>query len=259
MKADIQAILESWPYESGQITVRKIIGSDGREKIQLRLDLGLLQMETTARPDGRRPYGCASVLEYVEHQLTAHRRRYGGDESFVISEDLIRELREEALMNYHRYLALFVLEEFDGVVRDTAANLRIFDLVRDFGLSRGDSAALEQYRPYVVMMHARAHAQKCIAGDDYRMAMAVVNSALGSLRRFFRANGKPALFRRSGEVQMLRELRSEIAAHLPKDPIRALQRELRKAVRTERYEEAARLRDEIESIRAERVSEDANV
>jgi hypothetical protein len=35
-------------------------------------------------------------------------------------------------MNYHRYLALYVLEDFEGVARDTTSNLRIFDLVNRY-------------------------------------------------------------------------------------------------------------------------------
>ena len=45
---DIGSILDGWPHESGKISVRKIRGEEGRVKIQLRLDLGLLQMEARA-------------------------------------------------------------------------------------------------------------------------------------------------------------------------------------------------------------------
>ena len=68
MSLDLNTILKDWPYESGTVKVRKITGLDGREKLQLRVDLGLLQMEITGRPDGRRPHNCESLLEY-------HRRR----------------------------------------------------------------------------------------------------------------------------------------------------------------------------------------
>jgi hypothetical protein len=49
---DLRLITTDWPYEPGQINVRKIRGVDNRIKIQMRLDLGLLQMEMTGRPDG---------------------------------------------------------------------------------------------------------------------------------------------------------------------------------------------------------------
>jgi len=73
---DIKPILADWPHEPGKISVRKIRGRDGRVKIQLRLDLGLLQMEAEGRPDGERPYGHESLLEHYEQLLGRHRLRH---------------------------------------------------------------------------------------------------------------------------------------------------------------------------------------
>ena len=69
MTIDISELLEEWPYEGGQINVRVIEGEDGEPKIQMRLDLGLLQMEVSGRPDSQRPHNCESLLEYFESLL----------------------------------------------------------------------------------------------------------------------------------------------------------------------------------------------
>lgn len=252
MRLDIGPILEQWAYEPGQITVRKIRGLDGCEKLQLRLDLGLLQMELSGRPDGRQPYGFDTVLAYVEGQLTGYSRRHGGPEGFTINERLSRELQEEALMNYHRYLSLYVLEDFEGVVRDTQANLRIFEMLHHFAPTASDRQAMQQYRPYVTMMNTRARAQQAMSRGDYREAMAVVNSGLGAVKSFFAEYGRPKLFRRANETSILRELRKEISSHLPKDPVRLLERRLRRAVAAEKYEDAARIRDQLEKLRTGR-------
>ena len=53
MSLDLNTILKDWPHESGSIKVRKITGFDGCEKLQLRVDLGVLQMEMSGRPDGQ--------------------------------------------------------------------------------------------------------------------------------------------------------------------------------------------------------------
>ena len=66
MQRDLTELFEEWPFESGQITVRVIEGTDGNSRIQVRLDLGLLQMNTDNRPDGKRPHGFDSLLEYFE-------------------------------------------------------------------------------------------------------------------------------------------------------------------------------------------------
>jgi len=49
---DLLPLLKGWDYEPGTINVRKINGMDGQPKLQMRLDLGLLQMELDGRPDG---------------------------------------------------------------------------------------------------------------------------------------------------------------------------------------------------------------
>ena len=57
---DIDFILEHWPYKPGVAQARLIQAADGRQLIQLRIDLGVLQLETTGRPDGARPHGHAT-------------------------------------------------------------------------------------------------------------------------------------------------------------------------------------------------------
>src|SRR5437016_11479202 len=94
---DISTVLKGWDYEAGAINVRKIPGLDGREKLQMRLDLGLLQMELTGRPDGCRPHGRESYLEYYEDQRRGYEKENGGASAgFALSTDQCQELREEA-------------------------------------------------------------------------------------------------------------------------------------------------------------------
>jgi hypothetical protein len=61
MSFDISALLDQWDYQPGQVVVRKFRGKDGQDKIQLRVDLGLLQMNAKGRPDGKRPFGHESL------------------------------------------------------------------------------------------------------------------------------------------------------------------------------------------------------
>ena len=78
MSLDLNWLVKDWPHESGAIKVRKITGLDGREKLQLRIDLGLLQMEMEGRPDGQRPHNCESLLVY--HQRRAQRAGERGED-----------------------------------------------------------------------------------------------------------------------------------------------------------------------------------
>jgi UvrB/UvrC motif-containing protein len=242
---DITPMLKGWDYEPGTINVRKISGIDGSPKLQMRLDLGLLQMEMTGRPDGVRPHGCESLLDYFEQQLTDHRTQHGTELGFHLDGTQCQLLREEAAMYYHRYLSLFVLEEFSDVVRDTARNLRVLDICGQFAQEEQDRLILEQYRPYITMMHSRARASIFFKDHKYAEAMKAVDAGLESIKEFFVNFGQPQAFGRSNEVRVLKRFAREIRRKLPVDPIEKLQRKLDRAVKGEQYEEAARLRDKI--------------
>src|SRR5579872_6089660 len=95
---DIGPILKGWDFEPGTLNVRKINGADGSPKLQMRLDLGLLQMEMTGRPDGVRPHGCESLLDHFEKLLVDHQTRHGTDLGFQLDRSQCQLLREEAGM-----------------------------------------------------------------------------------------------------------------------------------------------------------------
>ena len=187
---DISPVLRNWNYKPGTITVRKISGSDGEPKIQMRLDLGVLQMELTGRPDGIQPHGCESLLDYYERELNEHRVRNGTELGFHLTSDQCQSLREEAVMYYHRYLGLFALKDFGGVVRDTARNLRVLDLCGKFAVDEQDRLVLEQYRPYITMMNARAQASLFFKKRDYPLALETVEAGIESIKEFSRDSGR---------------------------------------------------------------------
>jgi hypothetical protein len=202
---DITPLLKGWDYESGTISVRKIEGLDGVPKLQMRLELGLFQMELSGRPDGARPHGCESLLEYFEDQLSDHARRNGTELGFQLTADQCTALREEAGLYYHRYLGLYVLEDYDGVVRDTARNLRVLDFCGRFAADEQDRLVLEQYRPYITMMNTRAAASLHFNDKRYAEALAVVNQGIAAIKDFFEHFGQPEAFGQSNEVKVLRQ------------------------------------------------------
>ena len=242
---DILPMLKGWDYEPGTINVRKINGLDGKPKLQMRLDLGLLQMELSGRPDGAKPHGYDSLLDYYEEQLKEHKSTNGSELGFHLTSTECQSLREEAAMYYHRYLSLFVLEEFPGVVRDTARNLRVLDMCGKYALTQEDRIYLEQYRPYIIMMNVRAHASILFNEKKYTLALEVVKEGLDSIKEFFARFGQDEAFSRSNEVKILKKFARDIRKKLPIDPIEKLKSQLEKAVAREQYEDAARLRDEI--------------
>ena len=246
---DITPVLKSWEYEAGSINVRKVSGIDGSPKLQMRLDLGLLQMEMTGRPDGDRPHGRESLLDFYEEQLNDHTRKHGTEMGFALTNEQCQALREEAVMYYHRYLSLFVLEEFSGVVRDTDRNLRVLDLCGKYATDEQDRLILEQYRPYITMMNAKANASIHLERKQFAQAIKQVEAGMERIREFYERFGQEEAYTKSNEVRVLKRFSREIQRKLPVDPGERLRRKLDRAIREERYEDAARLRDEIEARR----------
>lgn len=241
MIRDLRFILDGWEYEPGKISVRKIIGRDGREKVQTRIDLGLLQFEYAGRPDGQRPMDCESLLQHHEHRLQRHVEQYGDDEDFVLTPEECQELRHEAYLYYQRYLSLFVLEEYAGVVRDTARNLRVVELCERYAAVEHDRALVREQRGYVTMMNARARAHLRWEQEHPDDALQIVEDALGALEAL--ADEADGIGTQDGELRVLHKLRREILESLPVTAPARLKTELNAALAAEDYERAALLRD----------------
>jgi len=256
MRMDIRDILDDWPYEPGQVTARRIRGHDGKDKIQFRMDLGLLQMEVTGRPDGVRPHGFDSLLDYHEHLLEQHRVQHGGDEGFELDDQACELLRVEGVMYYHRYLAEYVLEDFEGVECDTRRNLRLMDFCLRYARHSVDKYVLEQYRPYVLMMRARAQSRQAMRDKDSRAAMVILRRGIREIQAL-RSYGREGMSDGSAEIAILQAMAKDIESEMPPDPIRKLRQVLAQAVRDERYEEAAELRDRINRAVSEKRSRDS--
>ena len=69
MGLDVKELMEGWDCPDGEVGARLIVGRDGPEVVQLRIELGVLQMTLDGRPDGLRYHGMTNVLEYIEHEL----------------------------------------------------------------------------------------------------------------------------------------------------------------------------------------------
>lgn len=257
MSLDISGLLNDWPYEPGQINARLVTGLDGEQKIQVRLDLGVLQMNLEGRPDGLRPFGHTSLLEYFEAKLDESRLDEDTDgepaaakaSKFKLSDDDCRALREEAVQYYHRYVALLVLEDYEGVVRDTTRNLRVLDFCALHAEAESDKNVLEQFRPYIMMMRARAMASQAIKDSEPKAAIHALDEGLAALRQFFDANGQPHMFEESNEVEVLRGMREALVPKLPVSQKSELRQRLQKAIESENYELAAILRDELRLLK----------
>jgi hypothetical protein len=245
MSLDLNDLLRDWPHEPGQIKVRKILGSDNREKIQLRIDLGLIQMETTGRPDGLEPHNCESLLEY--HRRRAERAGKKGD-SYELTPEDVGELQQEGIQYYHRYISLFQLSDYVGVIRDTSRNLEMFDFVAQHCGNEDLSWSVQQFTPYVRMMNTRAKAAIALEREKHADAIALIEKGVDEIRAFYDRIENPEMAPQSPEISFLEEWKEEIRAKQPLTKLEKMQREMDRAIAQEAYERAAELRDQIKAL-----------
>jgi excinuclease UvrABC helicase subunit UvrB len=81
-------------------------------------------------------------------------------------------------------------------------------------------------------------------------ALRTVEEGLDDIKAFFGRFGQEEAYGRSNEVRVLRQFARRIRKKLPVNPVTRLQKKLEKAVKSERYEEAAQLRDKILRMQA---------
>jgi len=249
---DISKTLDGWDYDPDRISVRIVKGDDGREKIQLRLDLGLLQMEFEGRPDGKQVAGSPSWLDFFERQQQRHDADRPDGSPFLLETEDCQRLLREGVQYYHRYISFWHLERYELCARDTNRNLRLFAFVRQHARHKKDKLQFDQWRPYVTMMHARAVATPLVGLRDYPAALGAIDAAIESIRGFLREYDQLHNAENCSELEYLLRWREEIAAKVtgdsreePYNPLTRLQTELELAVSEERFEDAARLRDTI--------------
>lgn len=256
MSLDITKVLSEWDFDPDEVTVRLIEGEDGQEKVQLRLDLGLMQMDLSGRPDGQRIDGYESWLDLHSVRQREHDEANPDGAAYELRREDCVELLREGVQYYHRYVSFWALERYELCARDTARNLRLIHFVRDHAHSDRDKMQFDQWRPYVAMMHARAVATPLIEAGDTDGALVAIDLAIERVQEFLEDYGREDQADQVNELGFLKRWRREVANDSVKglpspeepgeaDPLEALRGRLSEAIDAEQYEEAAELRDEL--------------
>jgi hypothetical protein len=234
LNRDISNILKEWIYEQGKLNVRIIEGDDERELIQLRIEVGVIQMEMHGRPDGVSQDGYPSLLALFED-----RGVHGG-----LEPAMCQRLREEGVQRSHRSAALFAIGRWKETIRDCSDNLALFDLCNHHAVEKQDRAALEQFRGSVIALRARAAAEQAIEEDSVSRAMAALDQGLSELQQTLGDD-----WEQSNETHLLLGMKEALVPRLPRSERADLKERLAAAIENENYELAAILRDEIRLLR----------
>lgn len=236
-RLDIDDVLKSWPYEPGTISVRRVTAKDGRELIQMRVEMGLLQMETEGRPDGEHPHGYDTYLEWLEDLEARTPRR------FRLTEQHCGEMDREFLQYYHRRICWLALREFAHVVEDADHTLRLMDFAAQHSPSEEWTLSHERYRTFVLFHRTQAAALLELEQTRPAEAIRQIGTGLARIRQVFGAVEADDQFEADQQVKQLVKLKDWLEQEYKIGP--SLEEQLANAVAAEEYELAARLRDQI--------------
>lgn len=236
-RQNIDRILREWEFDPGEISVRLIDAGDGRELLQMRVELGLLQLEAEGRPDGKHPEGAETYFDYLLG-LAIHE----GDD-FQLSEEQCIEADRELVQFYHRRICWLVLREYRRAVRDADHSLTFMDLLQRISPSQEWTQSHEQYRPFILFHRTQAAALAELERSTPEAAVEEVNRGLDQLREFFDEQDAEEHFEEDDMVTRLVELRESLREQYHVG--QTLAEQLAEAVAKEQYELAAQIRDQI--------------
>lgn len=261
MDKDLSEIIAGWDYDPDDFAnnVRRIRGTDGRTKLQLRTDLGIYQMELEGRPDGKEPGERESMLDYYRFKAQEHESKYGAVEGrFKLNEGDIAKLYREAIQFYHRRICLFALKDFEGARKDAEHTLGIMDIVKKYAKSRIAVMHFEQYRPYLIGEKIRAMGLASLENKDYTGALKAIGDGIGEITSFYQGYGHEELVEKCQQIQFLKGWQNQLRRDWQSDtgdlPISGLtlEEQLKMVIQQEDYEEAARLRDLLKEQKGDR-------
>ncbi len=234
---DIDHIFEDWPYQPGVVSARLLRAHDGRNVLQMRIELGVLQMEVTGRPDGQRFNGRDTFLQALMDEASA-----AGD-ALVLDEDQYFELDREFLQFYHRRVCWLALREFEHAIADADHTLAMMDFAAVHATDPQWMLLHEQYRPFVLFHRTQAAALLQLKTATPEEAIEEIDAGLDRMREIFEGLEAEEQFEEDELVEQLVHLRESLREEYQVGP--TLGEQLSEAIAAEQYERAARLRDQI--------------
>lgn len=235
-EGSLDALLAAWPFRPDHVQARLISRHNRRDALQMRIEMGLLQMEIEGRPDGSRPGGYESQLDRLIARGIAQ-------PDFEITEADAEEAERELVQFHQRRLCWVALREFRRAVADADHALSLMDFLTRHSAAAELVARHQRYRPVALFHRAQSAASAELEDQRPDLALDALNRGIDDLRAFFREFDHEDAFETDELVGKLRALREELREQSGLGA--TLAERLSQAVAAEHYELAARLRDEI--------------
>jgi hypothetical protein len=252
MRRDLDDALQGWPYdpEPGEVIAREIRARDGRTVLQVRIELGVLQMEVGGRPDGTRPNGFASYLDYLRYKAAGRGQgatsASGKATPWTMTAEHCTAADREFVQYYHRRVAWLSMQRYDRALLDSDHTLALMDFVRRHGSGEEYIASHERLRGLVLFHRTQAAAALALERRKPDEAIDIVREGAERINAHLQeylANDESAEPPNPSLIDQLRILEQEIRKEFA--VAKTLREQLDEAVASEDYERAARLRDQI--------------
>lgn len=238
----IDKALEDWEFKPNKVSVREV-KVDQRIVLQLRVDLGVLQMETNGRPDGTRPFDSDSVLDWIQS-----RELLDDEREFKFDTDECIEVDREFAQFYHRRICWMELKQFRNAIADADHTLSLMDACLRHSPGQQWTISHEQHRPFVIFHRTQAAALAEVEdGDNGEKAIEEINKGLEQIEEFYQKYEIDGEFEDDELAKWLVDIREDLRERF--DVGATLQEQLADAIENEKYELAARLRDQLKKRR----------
>ncbi len=232
-------LIADWPYEFGEVSARLVQGADGRKVVQLRVEMGVLQMEVAGRPDGSRPGGYATCSDWL------HAKAQKEGEAFELDERLCMEIDREFVQFFHRRVAWLALREFEQAVADADHTLALMDFSSLHAPDIDWAEMHEQYRPFVLFHRTQAAALGKLESGNAEAAIAEIDAGAQKICSLLQEQEGAGDFDEEEDelISKLAEMKAAIGEHYEVQT--SLTQRLAEAIAAEQYELAAQLRDQL--------------
>lgn len=253
MRRDIDEALRDWPFEPepGEVMAREVRGRDGRRLLQIRVELGLLQLEVDGRPDGTRPHQFNTYLDYLRHRAASRGLAPGGKAPpWSMTAEQCEEADREFVQYYHRRVGWLSLQRYDRALADADHTLALMDFVCRHGINSEYIGSHEKFRGLVLFHRTQAAAALALERRRPEEAVDAVREGARRLAKHQQVWDEEHEEEETPDctlIEQLELLESEIRKNFAVD--KTLGEQLDEAVATEDYERAARLRDQIRARR----------
>ena len=227
MTDDLTSLLQQWPYRPDDFTARELTGADGRPLLQIRVELGILQLEVEGRPDGLRPGGFKTVLEAIKNT--------------PLTIETAKSLRDEIIQYEYRAQTLLYLGEHVRAAHDADHMLLAARLLYEQPPESLDRDTVLAPLLRSIAIHARAIAEASLAGSRTDLAKLALEGGLAELRALLSDDE----FEHCNEAHLLAGMTDLLIPRLPASQRVELQDRIREAIAAENYELAAIQRDEL--------------